>query len=114
VTFFFAGTDTTAHTVALLLYYLGLHKDAQSELRKEVRTVMGAKDRIDYDDLNKLEKVNAFLKECFRMKNPTPGIIPRKAVRDHYIKDVFIRKGSYQSFILGWLVMVHNALGYKD
>ena len=38
---------------------------------------MGPKMRIDYDDLNKLEKVGAFIKESLRMKNPVPGTIPR-------------------------------------
>jgi len=28
ITLFFAGTDTTAHTVALMLYFLGLDQKA--------------------------------------------------------------------------------------
>ena len=54
---------------------------------------MGPKLRIDYDDLNKLEKVGAFVKECLRMRNPASSTIPRKAIRDHYVKDIFVRKG---------------------
>lgn len=37
ITFFFAGTDTTAHLILWMLYNLALYPEIQEEIREEIK-----------------------------------------------------------------------------
>ncbi|XP_064648179.1 cholesterol 24-hydroxylase-like isoform X2 [Lineus longissimus] len=67
VTFFVAGQETTANTIAFLLQEVGKRPEVLMRLVEEVDEVIGQKRHIIYDDLAKLEYMNLCLKEILRM-----------------------------------------------
>jgi len=56
--------------------------------------VIGNKEKVEYDDLVKFQKLTAFMKECLRLRNPAASNIPRRATVNHYLKDIYIKKGT--------------------
>jgi len=93
LTFFMAGMDTTGHLVTMAAYFLEKYPDFKKKMVEEVRENYPLEKEIDIDDLNKLEFTMAFLKETLRMATPVPGILPRRAIRDHQLKDIQVKKG---------------------
>ncbi|KAF4332213.1 cytochrome P450 monooxygenase [Fusarium beomiforme] len=77
-TLFFAGTDTTASTVAIALWHL-LHKpDLYTRLRTELKTVMPEKDsQPTLKELESLPFLSACIKEGLRITCPPRGRLPR-------------------------------------
>ena len=80
-TFFAGGSDTTSNTIAWVMYYLGIHKDIQSEVRSEVtklfEIVQTFQEKSD-DELfeafsaESLPLTNAVIKEAIRLVSPAP------------------------------------------
>jgi len=93
VTFFMAGMDTTGHLVTMAVYLLEKHPEYKAKMIEEVKTHYNPSEKVDVDDLNKLEFTTAFLKETLRTATPVPGIFPRKAVKDHNLGEFQIKKG---------------------
>ena len=93
VSFFLAGMDTTGHLATIALYFLHKHPEYKVKMVDEIKQHYPFGQVPSIDDLNKLEFMTAFLKECFRVLTPVPGIFPRKALKDHSIKDINIKKG---------------------
>jgi len=93
VTFFMAGMDTTGHLVTMAVYFLEKYPEFKAKMLEEVKTHYKPQEKVDVDDLNKLEFTTAFLKETLRMVSPVPGILPRKAIKDHMLGEFHIRKG---------------------
>lgn len=58
-TFFFAGHDTTALALTWTLLLLALHQDWQTQLRDEIREVIGDK-QVDFTSIAGLKKVTYF------------------------------------------------------
>ncbi|PNP82141.1 hypothetical protein FNYG_04330 [Fusarium nygamai] len=77
-TLFFAGTDTTASTVAIGLWHL-LHKpDLYARLRAELKTIMPDKDsQPTLKELESLPLLSACIKEGLRITCPPRGRLPR-------------------------------------
>ncbi|KAL3584919.1 hypothetical protein FPOAC2_14700 [Fusarium poae] len=77
-TLFFAGTDTTASTVAIGLWHL-LHKpELYSRLRAELKTVMPEKgSQPTLKQLESLPFLSACIKEGLRITCPPRGRLPR-------------------------------------
>ncbi|KAF5711777.1 cytochrome P450 monooxygenase monooxygenase [Fusarium globosum] len=77
-TLFFAGTDTTASTVAIALWHL-LHKpELYARLRAELKTVMPERDsQPTLKELESLPLLSACIKEGLRIACPPRGRLPR-------------------------------------
>ncbi|CAD8064871.1 unnamed protein product [Paramecium sonneborni] len=88
-----AGTDTSSHQIAITLYYLGLDRKAQEEIRQELVNVVGDELDIQPQHLNKLALLNAFIYEAFRIKNTVIQPLTRIAKESHFIKNLKIEKG---------------------
>ncbi|KAH8120630.1 cytochrome P450 [Phellopilus nigrolimitatus] len=115
-TFLFAGTDTTAISIAWSLYYLAHFPEIQTRLRDELATLpCGASVNPSYQletdpiaVLDALPFLDAVVRETLRLAPPVHGTI-RVAMRDDVIplseplvlrtnervSEVHIRKGSY-------------------
>jgi len=93
VTFFMAGMDTTGHLVTMAVYFLDKYPEMKARVIEEVKTHYKPQEKVDVDDLNKLEFTTAFLRETLRMVSPVPGILPRKAIKDHKLGEFHIKKG---------------------
>ncbi|KAM3142827.1 hypothetical protein pb186bvf_005211 [Paramecium bursaria] len=92
-TFEFAGTHTTSDFVAMSLYHLAKYPNVQERLRDELKDVDF--DKIDGDNIHKYQLLNAFIQECLRFVSPIDGFVPRIAARDHYIGQLFVKKGTW-------------------
>lgn len=74
-TFFVGGMDTTAHLMAMSLYYLSVHQEIQDKLRKEIE---GTKE-LTLMELGKLPYLDAFVNESNRHYSFITSIFPRIA-----------------------------------
>jgi len=77
----FAGHETTAHTLAATLGFLGLYDSLQDEVYEQIISVVGKERDAEYDDYIKLDKVVAAFYEASRMF-PAGYILIREASED--------------------------------
>ncbi|KAG6812865.1 hypothetical protein H0H92_015793 [Tricholoma furcatifolium] len=77
----FAGHETTAHTLAATLGFLGLHQDIQEEVLEQIIDVVGWDRDPVYEDYASLNKVLAVFYEALRMF-PAGHIMIREATED--------------------------------
>ncbi len=73
-TYFIAGQETTSNTLAFCFQELARHPEVLKRLRCEIDSVLGSKNRIDLEDLNKLNYLNCVYKETLRLWPPIPEI----------------------------------------
>lgn len=53
-TFFSAGTETTASTIAFTIYELCMNPNSQSKLRKEIERVIKSHEELTYEGLQEM------------------------------------------------------------
>jgi cytochrome P450 len=92
-----AGFDTTAASLAWMLWCCGLAPDIWAALRAEADAVLGApghdRDRADHSTLNRLEFADRVVRETLRL-HPAGVISPREAARDIEVGGHTITKGT--------------------
>nr|ANS06311.1 cytochrome P450 [Agasicles hygrophila]AZR39436.1 cytochrome P450 [Agasicles hygrophila] len=92
--FFVAGFDTSSAVITLGLYELAQHHDIQERLRKEIHEAMrNNNNKIDYETLLEMKYLNQVVDETLR-KYPSVPIVQRRCVRDYYLEDTLIEKGT--------------------
>jgi len=89
VTLFFAGSDTTASTVAWTLYEMAKQPDMMRRIQAEVDGAAGR----DPKDLETLPLLNGAISETLRMYPPAP-LVSRDIMQDSIIDGCFIPAGS--------------------
>lgn len=77
----FAGHETTAHTLAATLGFLGLYPDIQQEVLEQIISVVGWDRDPVFEDYAQLDKVLAVFYEALRMF-PAGHILIREATED--------------------------------
>ncbi|XP_072032333.1 cholesterol 24-hydroxylase-like [Amphiura filiformis] len=97
ILFFFAGQETTANLLSFTVLVLGQHPKILKRLREEVKTVVGDRVNITFDDINRLEYMNLVLKETLRLWGPASGIA-RKVTYDCNIAGYKIPAGTICQF----------------
>lgn len=75
------GQHTSSATSSWFLLHLGEKPELQEELYREIKEVLGDRDELTYDDLQKLDLVNNTIKETLRLHMPLHSIF-RKVTRD--------------------------------
>lgn len=97
VTLIGAGYDTTAASLAWMLWCTGLAPDTRKQLRHEADTVFGPLDDTqrdpDHTTLNALEHSDRVMRETLRL-HPAGVVSPREAARDITLGDITIRNGT--------------------
>lgn len=73
-TFMFEGHDTTASGISWLFYCMAQNPEHQQKCREEIKTIMGGRDTIQWDDLNKMTYCTMCIKESLRLYPPVPGV----------------------------------------
>jgi cytochrome P450 len=86
-----AGEDTTANTIAWMIYLLWRNPQALTRANEEVRKTMDATDAPTMEQLNKLDYIEACIHETMRLKPVAPQIM-FQALHDTTIGDVQIPK----------------------
>ncbi|MFV8749031.1 cytochrome P450 [Nannocystaceae bacterium ST9] len=95
LTLLLAGEDTTALTMAWMLYFIGTHPEVAARMRAEVDALLG--EGVDLpassDDLHALEYVAAVAQETLRLKGAAP-LMFFEPVEDAAIDDVSLPAGN--------------------
>ncbi|EKM50862.1 uncharacterized protein PHACADRAFT_128456 [Phanerochaete carnosa HHB-10118-sp] len=93
----FAAIHTSSMSFTHALYHLAARPEYMKPLREEVEAIV-AEDGWSKDSLQKMRKVDSFLKECQRLDNARTVFLERKALKDFTFSDgTFIPKGSHVS-----------------
>eukprot|EP01125_Pyxidicula_operculata_P022982 TRINITY_DN9731_c0_g1_i2.p1 TRINITY_DN9731_c0_g1~~TRINITY_DN9731_c0_g1_i2.p1 ORF type:complete len:482 (-),score=53.04 TRINITY_DN9731_c0_g1_i2:7-1452(-) len=91
---FLAGHDTTASSISWAFYELVRNPHLQEELSQEINKLLHGESPTSIEDLEKLEKLDCFIKENLRMHPPVSLILSRQASEDLEYKDITIPKGT--------------------
>jgi cytochrome P450 len=104
LTMLLAGEDTTANTLAWMIYLLLRHPEALAKAQAEVDAVLGRAGEWTQDGLNRLDFVEACAHETMRLK-PVAPFIGLQLLRDTVIGDVAAPAGT-----VVWAVMRAGSL----
>jgi len=93
LTMLLAGEDTTANSLAWMIYLLSRHPQALRRARDEVRGVLGAGQLPTQEQLAALAYVDACMNETMRLKPVAPLII-NQAVRESAVAGIRVPAGT--------------------
>jgi cytochrome P450 len=88
-----AGEDTTANTIAWLLYFLHRHPAALARAREEARRIAPEVAAFSVEQLGELDYLEACIHETMRLK-PVAPLLPVELVRDSVVAGVALRAGT--------------------
>uniref|UniRef100_A0A8C5WK44 Cytochrome P450 n=1 Tax=Leptobrachium leishanense TaxID=445787 RepID=A0A8C5WK44_9ANUR len=71
-TFMFEGHDTTMSGISWILYCLAKHPEHQKRCREEIQELLGKRDSMEWEDLNKIPYTTMCIKEGLRLYPPVP------------------------------------------
>ena len=103
-TMLLAGEDTTANTLAWMLYLLDRHPDAMRRAREEVRRIAPDPAAFCIEQMDALDYLDACVQEAMRLK-PVAPFMPLEALRDTTVADVHLPRGG-----LVWCVLRHDSV----
>jgi cytochrome P450 len=86
-----AGEDTTANTLAWMIYLLSRHPEALAKARDEVKALLGGARLPSQEQLGKLAYVDACMNETMRLRPVLPVII-LQAVREGAVAGIRVPK----------------------
>ncbi|KAL4484644.1 hypothetical protein ABPG74_019821 [Tetrahymena malaccensis] len=89
---YFASRDTLASVLTMMLYYLIKNPQYFKQLEKEV---LNLPPDYTFSDIQKLDFLQACLKETIRINTSAPILFTREAKVDHKIGNYNIQKGTY-------------------
>ncbi len=92
LTMLLAGEDTTANTLAWMIYLLSRNPEALRRARDEVRGLLGAAQLPTQEQLQSFPYVEACTNETMRLKPVAPSIV-NQAVRDSVVAGIRVPKG---------------------
>ncbi|KAI8381241.1 cytochrome P450 [Radiomyces spectabilis] len=95
--FFLAGHDTTANTLAAIIYRLAVNQDAQRKARAEVEEILGsAPENVipNVDQLKQLKYTLNVIKEALRMHPPIFTSLSRRLMEDTVLAGHVIPKNT--------------------
>jgi cytochrome P450 len=93
-TLLLGGEDTTANTLAWMVYFLALHPDVQGELRSEVDRVLGDSSTLEeHARIAEMPLLTAVVHETLRLKGPAPFVSLAPA-RDLRLADIDVPAGT--------------------
>jgi len=104
LTMLLAGEDTTANTLAWLIWLLQRHPAALARCRDEVRRAVPDVDAMTPESLTSLDYLEACINEAMRLKPVAPTIV-KQALRDTTLGNVQVPAGT-----LVWCVLRHDTL----
>jgi cytochrome P450 len=93
LTMLLAGEDTTANTLAWMIWLLHRHPEAARRAAQEVRRVLGNQSHPTHEQLGGLDFVEACAHETMRLKPVAPLLI-QEAVRDTVVDGVAVPAGT--------------------
>jgi len=92
--FYIAGKDTTSTLLAMMLYCYCKYPEWAKKVEQEIQETIHKTPNLTIEAINSMDILTAFIKEVLRYYPPAPGILPRRAIKDHKIGDIMIKKGT--------------------
>ncbi|KAI9255696.1 cytochrome P450 [Phascolomyces articulosus] len=113
LTFLIAGHDTTANTLAWLIYELSRNPDVERQMLQEIANVGITHDKIPtYEQISELKYMHKALKETLR-KYPPVRILGKYCKKDCVVPGGFLLKEGYRTSVNVYS-MHHNEKVYPD
>ncbi|KAK6123575.1 hypothetical protein DH2020_042682 [Rehmannia glutinosa] len=106
---FAAGTDTTVSALEWAMAELIKNPRTMKILQNEVRKVVGRKEEIDEDHLEKMMYLKAVIKESLRLHSPIPLLVPRESTQDTKVMGYDIAAGT-RVLINAWAIARDSSL----
>jgi cytochrome P450 len=106
-TMLLAGEDTTANTLAWMIYLLGQHPEALQRATEEVRRLAPDPAAFTPEQMASLDYLEACASETMRLKPVAPFLV-LEALHDTTMGDVHVPKGSFV-----WCVLRHDSVNAK-
>ena len=106
-TMLLAGEDTTANSIAWLLYLLRCHPEALQRATQEVQAIAPECAAFTLEQLDSLEFLDACIDEAMRLK-PVAPFLPVEALADTAVEDVHVPAGT-----IVWCVLRHDSVDEK-
>nr|B1NF19.1 RecName: Full=Trifunctional (S)-stylopine synthase/(S)-nandinine synthase/(S)-canadine synthase; Short=STS; AltName: Full=Cytochrome P450 719A13 [Argemone mexicana]ABR14721.1 stylopine synthase [Argemone mexicana]ANY58137.1 CYP719A13 [synthetic construct] len=108
------GVDSTSSTTAWALAYLIREPNVQEKLYEELKNFTNDNDRkmVKFEDLNKLQYLQAVVKETMRMKPIAPLAIPHKACRETSLMGRKVNQGT--RVMVNIYALHHNQNVWKE
>ncbi|KAI0531013.1 hypothetical protein KFK09_000562 [Dendrobium nobile] len=72
-----AATETTSNTMCWIMSELISHPEVMCKAQKEIREALGAKIKIEDNDIHELHYLHNVIKETLRLHPPLPLLLPR-------------------------------------
>ncbi|KAG8368626.1 hypothetical protein BUALT_Bualt15G0065200 [Buddleja alternifolia] len=91
---FVAGADPTSGVVDWVMTELLLNPKEMSNVKNELRSVIGDNKQVEESDISRLPYLQAVIKEVFRYHPPGPLLIPHRAEADIEINGFMIPKNT--------------------
>jgi cytochrome P450 len=104
LTMLLAGEDTTANSLAWLLYLLWRNPRALQRAQEEVRRVAPDTAGFSIEQMDSLDYLGACIQESMRLK-PVAPFMPLEALRDTTVGDIHVPAGG-----LVWCVLRHDSV----
>ncbi|KAG7626640.1 Cytochrome P450 71B26 [Arabidopsis thaliana] len=79
------GIDTSAITMTWAMAELAKNPRVMKKVQAEIRSQIKNKERISFDDTDKLEYLKMVIKETWRLHPPTPLLLPRDVITEFEI-----------------------------
>lgn len=100
------GQHTSSATSSWFLLHLGEKPELQEELYNEIKSVLGDRNDLTYDDLQKLDLVNSTIKETLRLHMPLHSIF-RKVMNNLPVPNTpyIVPKGHYVLIAPGYTML---------
>lgn len=117
LTLLLAGEDTTANTLAWMIYLLWQNPAALAKAVAEVRTVCaGPLHELSFDDLGRLDYIDACINETMRLK-PVAPFLGFQTLHDTVVGDVQVPAGTMILSVMRFDAVseahVHNAAAFS-
>ncbi len=106
-TMLLAGEDTTANTIAWVLYLLHRHPEAMKRAQEETWRIAPDPAAITLEQMDSLDFLEACIQEAMRLK-PVAPFLPLEALRDSAVGGVLVPKGGFV-----WCVLRHDSVDDK-
>ena len=107
-TMLLAGEDTTANSIAWLLYFLRSHPEALQRATQEVQALAPDCAAFTLEQLDSLDFLGACIEEAMRLK-PVAPYLPLEALADTTVEDVQVPAGT-----IVWCVLRHDSMDEKN
>jgi cytochrome P450 len=104
LTMLLAGEDTTANTLAWMMYLLTRHPQTLARAQQEVHEVFGAEGALTHEGLSRLDYVEACAHETMRLK-PVAPFLGLQLLRDTVIAGIDVPEGT-----VVWSVMRRDSV----